>query len=313
MGYAVEWRPDPDNVYLCGGARQPGAAPRRTCPGGGRLDHIGIAVAARRPTSTPGRRTWKRTASRSKAAPKTHRDGSRSLYFRGPEGLLDPDHPPRADVGGGLTACGIGSRVVSPDVLAAFGACCWRGAAHRAARRRRCDQVDQPRDRRRELFAAYGRWPTADEDNEPARPDPPRVVERRLRAADDADLPAAMRAARRRNLDLLRAYGWQACSRRARTRSAGSRPSSTTTAAAARSPRWSRRRRARRPLRASTDATATRTSSRCATRAGRVDRGLGVHARRGRADPAQLFGPRPRDARAVAGRRRRRWFYCVSP
>ena len=27
MGYAVEWRPDPDNVYLCGGARQPGAAP----------------------------------------------------------------------------------------------------------------------------------------------------------------------------------------------------------------------------------------------------------------------------------------------
>ena len=45
MGYAVEWRPDPDNVYLCGGARQPGAAPEGRA-GRGRLDHIGIAVAA---------------------------------------------------------------------------------------------------------------------------------------------------------------------------------------------------------------------------------------------------------------------------
>ena len=51
MGYAVEWRPDPDNVYLCGAPRQPGAAPRGVVRRrAAALDHIGIAVAA------PGRR-----------------------------------------------------------------------------------------------------------------------------------------------------------------------------------------------------------------------------------------------------------------
>ena len=88
MGYAVEWRPDPDNVYLCGGARQPGAAPAARSAGAGRLDHIGIAVAARRRRRRLGGAPGSRTACALKAQPKTHRDGSRSLYFHGPEGLL---------------------------------------------------------------------------------------------------------------------------------------------------------------------------------------------------------------------------------
>ena len=87
MGYTVEWRPDPDNVYLRGGhdnlALHRGDAP----DGGGRLDHIGIAVAA-----APDVDAWAAHLQAHgvavKAAPRTHRDGSRSLYFHGPEGLV---------------------------------------------------------------------------------------------------------------------------------------------------------------------------------------------------------------------------------
>jgi catechol 2,3-dioxygenase-like lactoylglutathione lyase family enzyme len=86
MGYAVEWRPDPDNVYLHGGADNL-ALHRKEVPGDGRLDHIGIAVAA--PTDVDA---WAAHLEAHgvpvKQAPRTHRDGSRSLYFHGPEGLL---------------------------------------------------------------------------------------------------------------------------------------------------------------------------------------------------------------------------------
>ena len=89
MGYEVEWRPDPDNVYLHGGrdnlalhrgeAAQDGQA--------GQLDHIGIAVP------TPGDvDAWAAHLEAHgvalKTRPKTHRDGSRSLYFHGPQNLL---------------------------------------------------------------------------------------------------------------------------------------------------------------------------------------------------------------------------------
>ena len=86
MGYVVEWRPDPDNVYLCG-ARDNLAMHRQDAPVAGRLDHIGIAVAAAADVDA-----WAAyLASRSvplKTQPKTHRDGSRSIYFHGPESLL---------------------------------------------------------------------------------------------------------------------------------------------------------------------------------------------------------------------------------
>lgn len=95
MGYAVEWRPDADNVYLCG-ARDNLALHRGAPPSGrGTLDHIGIAVAA--PADVDA---WAAHLSaegvRLKTQPKTHRDGSRSIYFHGPEGLLIQiiHHPP---------------------------------------------------------------------------------------------------------------------------------------------------------------------------------------------------------------------------
>ena len=85
MGYVIEWRPDPDNVYLCG-ARDNLALHRQDATAAGRLDHVGIAVA------TPGDvDAWaaflEARGVAVKAAPRTHRDGSRSLYFRGPEDL----------------------------------------------------------------------------------------------------------------------------------------------------------------------------------------------------------------------------------
>ena len=98
MGYAVEWRPDPENVYLHG-ARDNLALHRqgeaKAGAGESRLDHIGIAVAA------PGDvDAWAAYLTSKnvvlKTQPKTHRDGSRSIYFHGPEGLLVQiiHHPP---------------------------------------------------------------------------------------------------------------------------------------------------------------------------------------------------------------------------
>jgi catechol 2,3-dioxygenase-like lactoylglutathione lyase family enzyme len=90
LGYAVEWRPDPDNVYLCGG-RDNLALHRRTgepaAPGPSILDHIGLAV----PESADVDAWAAHLVAHGvplEAAPRTHRDGSRSLYFRGPENLL---------------------------------------------------------------------------------------------------------------------------------------------------------------------------------------------------------------------------------
>jgi catechol 2,3-dioxygenase-like lactoylglutathione lyase family enzyme len=95
MGYEVEWRPDPDNVYLRGGkdnlalhrAPHPGPLPAERGEGEVKLDHIGIAVA--QPSDVDA---WAAHLGAHgvtlKAAPKTHRDGSRSLYFHAPGGLL---------------------------------------------------------------------------------------------------------------------------------------------------------------------------------------------------------------------------------
>jgi len=89
MGYAVEWRPDPDNVYLRGGSDNLAlhrAAPG-TAPSSGALDHVGLAV----PTAADVDAWAAHLAGQGvtlKAAPKTHRDGSRSLYFHAPGDLL---------------------------------------------------------------------------------------------------------------------------------------------------------------------------------------------------------------------------------
>jgi len=61
--------------------------PRRPTDGSGQLDHIGLAVAA--PGDVDAWAAHLRAAGVTlKTEPKTHRDGSRSIYVEGPEGLV---------------------------------------------------------------------------------------------------------------------------------------------------------------------------------------------------------------------------------
>ena len=97
LGFAVEWEPDADNVYLTSGADNlalhragPGAA-----AGPGRLDHLGLLV--RHADDVDG---WAAYLDEHgvplKARPRTHRDGARSLYLEDPDGntIQIIHHPP---------------------------------------------------------------------------------------------------------------------------------------------------------------------------------------------------------------------------
>ena len=90
LGYEVEWRPDADNVYLRGGhdnlALHRGPAARPT-EGVGALDHIGLAVRAAADVDAWAAHLRARGVAL-KTEPKTHRDGSRSLYFHAPGEIL---------------------------------------------------------------------------------------------------------------------------------------------------------------------------------------------------------------------------------
>lgn len=86
LGYRVEWRPGPDDVYLSR-SNDNLALHRRLDPGGpGMLDHLGLAVARREDVDEWA--AWLEGSGVTLAAPpRDHRDGSRSLYLEGPEGL----------------------------------------------------------------------------------------------------------------------------------------------------------------------------------------------------------------------------------
>ncbi len=86
LGLEVVWRPDEDNVYLSNGADNL-ALHRGTPVPGGRLDHIGFAVATPAEVDDWHARLMAAGTPIS-APPRTHRDGSRSLYCRDPEGTL---------------------------------------------------------------------------------------------------------------------------------------------------------------------------------------------------------------------------------
>ncbi len=87
LGYRVTWRPDPDNVYLVreGDNLALHRAERVEAPGA--LDHLGILVARREDVDA-----WARhldaCGARVVARPRDHRDGTRSLYVEGPEGIV---------------------------------------------------------------------------------------------------------------------------------------------------------------------------------------------------------------------------------
>ena len=87
LGYRVVWRPDPENVYLVreGDNLALHRAERVEAPGA--LDHLGILVPRREDVDA-----WERhldaAGARIVARPRNHRDGTRSLYLEGPEGLV---------------------------------------------------------------------------------------------------------------------------------------------------------------------------------------------------------------------------------
>jgi len=99
LGFAVEWEPDPDNVYLSSGidnlALHRSAEASRSSDGGGALDHLGLIV--RTPDEVD---RWAAFLEANgvpiSATPKTHRDGARSCYFKDPDGnsVQIIHHPP---------------------------------------------------------------------------------------------------------------------------------------------------------------------------------------------------------------------------
>lgn len=98
LGMQIEWRPDPDNVYLTSGkdnlALHRGSEELASAAGQ-RLDHIGFFLSG--PDQVDA---WYdfllANGVRMRSAPRTHRDGARSFYCFDPEGVVVQMifHPP---------------------------------------------------------------------------------------------------------------------------------------------------------------------------------------------------------------------------
>jgi catechol 2,3-dioxygenase-like lactoylglutathione lyase family enzyme len=95
LGFAVEWEPDADNVYLSSGLDNLALHRAASAAGDSALDHIGLIVRAAGDVDE-----WAAFLEGQGVAltakPRTHRDGARSLYFRDPDGnaIQIIHHPP---------------------------------------------------------------------------------------------------------------------------------------------------------------------------------------------------------------------------
>ena len=96
LGFAVEWEPDPDNVYLSSGVDNL-ALHRATDgpPSASPLDHFGVIVKRAEDVDRWAAFLESRGVTLD-AKPKTHRDGARSCYFSDPDGnkVQIIHHPP---------------------------------------------------------------------------------------------------------------------------------------------------------------------------------------------------------------------------
>jgi catechol 2,3-dioxygenase-like lactoylglutathione lyase family enzyme len=97
LGFAVEWEPDPDNVYLSSGVDNLALhrAPSAAASGGSALDHLGLIV--REPDEVDRWASFLEGHGVTIVArPKTHRDGARSCYVSDPDGnsVQIIHHPP---------------------------------------------------------------------------------------------------------------------------------------------------------------------------------------------------------------------------
>jgi catechol 2,3-dioxygenase-like lactoylglutathione lyase family enzyme len=97
LGFAVEWEPDADNIYLSSGidnlALHRSAEASRSESGA--LDHLGLIVRSAEDVDRWAAFLEERGVALS-AKPKTHRDGARSCYFKDPDGnsVQIIHHPP---------------------------------------------------------------------------------------------------------------------------------------------------------------------------------------------------------------------------
>lgn len=95
LGYRVEWRPDPENVYLIRAHDNLALHRVPDPPARGQLDHIGLLVSEA--AEVDAWAEWLLTRGVPLVQrPRTHRDGARSLYAQGPEGIVVQviHHPP---------------------------------------------------------------------------------------------------------------------------------------------------------------------------------------------------------------------------
>jgi catechol 2,3-dioxygenase-like lactoylglutathione lyase family enzyme len=102
LGYAVEWEPDPANLYLTRGRDNLALHESADGPAPGEargvLDHLGFVL--HEPEHVDG---WAARLTAAgfppEQAPRTHRDGARSFYVRDPEHNLLQfiHHPPLHD------------------------------------------------------------------------------------------------------------------------------------------------------------------------------------------------------------------------
>ena len=97
LGFAVEWEPDADNVYLSSGVDNLALHRATGLVGaeGGVLDHLGLIVRAADEVDRWAMFLEAKGVTLD-AKPRTHRDGARSCYFRDPEGnrIQIIHHPP---------------------------------------------------------------------------------------------------------------------------------------------------------------------------------------------------------------------------
>jgi len=98
LGFAVEWEPDPDNLYLSSGIDNLAlhrSASRTAAHGAGALDHLGLIVRQAEDVDRWAAFLESRGVTLD-AKPRTHRDGARSCYFSDPDGnkVQIIHHPP---------------------------------------------------------------------------------------------------------------------------------------------------------------------------------------------------------------------------
>ncbi len=95
LGFAVEWAPDPDNIYLSSGVDNLALHRAGAVAADGALDHLGLIV--REPDEVDRWAAFLESRGVTlDAQPRTHRDGARSFYFRDPDGnkVQIIHHPP---------------------------------------------------------------------------------------------------------------------------------------------------------------------------------------------------------------------------